>query len=556
MSDLRGTLRLGSALVLFSFVLCHLANHSLALVSLRLANQGAKILIEPWESMAGSILLLAALLTHAGNALYSVYARRSLRLKRWEGWQLALGLSLPFLLLSHVAATRLIVDGLDVTPDYYSVLAVLWVVAPGQGILQVGALLALWSHACIGLNFWLRVKQWYPPWRPYLGALALLWPTLALAGFVAAGNDMLRRADKGDEIAFILDDANYTPETFGAITEFTNWGWGVWAVLVVLPFAARYVRALMERMSNPPRLIHASGRMMALMKGATVLETLRAHQIPHAAVCGGRGRCTTCRVRVVQGNEHLPPPAAAEARALERIGAPQAMRLACQIRPSRDLAIVPLLPHDASPAEGRLAGGLEGAERLVAVMFVDLRGSTGLGEAKLPYDVLFILNQFFTEMTNALHVTRGHYSQFTGDGLMALYGLDAAGTSRIEPGQAVRDAVRGAAEMMVRLDQLNHHLEGELALPLKMGIGIHFGEAIVGIMGPPKSQILSAIGDTVNIAARLESLTKDYDCPLILSAAAAEVAGLDASAWVRHDVAVKGRTGSVSFFALPDAPQV
>src|SRR5476649_2179313 len=113
------------------------------------------------------------------------------------------------------------------------------------------------------------------------------------------------------------------------------------------------------------------------------------------------------------------------------------MRLACQIRPSGDISIMPLLAAEAGAADGTVRGGLEGSERLITVVFVDMRGSTTLGEAKLPYDVLFILNQFFHEMTKALVATNGHYSQFTGDGLMALYGLHAA-----DPTIGAADAVR------------------------------------------------------------------------------------------------------------------
>jgi class 3 adenylate cyclase len=90
-------------------------------------------------------------------------------------------------------------------------------------------------------------------------------------------------------------------------------------------------------------------------------------------------------------------------------------------------------------------GGLEGSERLITVMFVDLRGSTTIGEARLPYDVLYLLNRFFHEMTRALVASNGHYSQFTGDGLMALYGLHDA-----DPKRGAADALRGAREMVSR----------------------------------------------------------------------------------------------------------
>ena len=150
------------------------------------------------------------------------------------------------------------------------------------------------------------------------------------------------------------------------------------------------------------------------------------------------------------------------------------------------------------------------------MVFVDIRGSTTLGEAKMPYDVLFILNNFYSEMTKALVATNGHYSQFTGDGLMALYGLNAR-----DPAAGAADAVRGAREMLTRLDQLNRQLARDLPEPLRIGIGIHHSVAIVGAMGPPRSQIITAIGDTVNTCARLEGLTKEYDGSVIISRQAA-----------------------------------
>src|SRR5205814_4832883 len=116
-----------------------------------------------------------------------------------------------------------------------------------------------------------------------------------------------------------------------------------------------------------------------------------------------------------------------------------------------------------------------------------------------------------------------------GDGLMALYGLDAA-----DPATGPADALRGAREMLMRLEQLNRELKNELTQPLQIGIGIHYSEAIVGMMGPPRSMIITAIGDTVNTTARLESLTKDYGCPIIISRRAAEVAGLDLAGHTLH----------------------
>jgi adenylate cyclase len=156
---------------------------------------------------------------------------------------------------------------------------------------------------------------------------------------------------------------------------------------------------------------------------------------------------------------------------------------------------------DASAADGALRAGFEGTEQLITVLFVDLRRSSLLARAKMPYDFLYILNQFFYEMTKALAATNGHYAHFAGDGMMALYGLNAK-----DPATGAADALRGAREMLACMDQLNSRLRGDLLQPLRIGIGIHFGEAIVGAMGPPSAQIISTIGQVVNTCARLEQL--------------------------------------------------
>ena len=167
------------------------------------------------------------------------------------------------------------------------------------------------------------------------------------------------------------------------------------------------------------------------------------------------------------------------------------------------------------------ARGTGDANARVAVMFVDLRESSRLAEHRLPYDVLFILNRFYAEMADALQETGGYYSTFNGDGFMALYGL--AG----DLAQGCRDALHGAIAVSGRLAQINAALASELREPLRVGISVHAGEAIVGTMGPPAHPIVSALGDTVNVASRLESETKSHQCALVVSAACAQAAGID-----------------------------
>jgi adenylate cyclase len=530
---------------MLAFVVCHLTAHSFLLISFARAEGVLTALMDPWRTWIGSGLLISAALVHYANALWSIYLRRSLRLSHWEWWQLALGLCIPALLMFHVTATRIAEGVLGVRSNYSSVLIVQWMILPWLGVVQAAAVLTVWTHACIGIHFWLRTKLWYPRWRPWFFSFGLMLPTLALAGYITAGNQLLRQARSPDSAKVLIEDSNLTRQTLTEIGRIAGIGWTIHLALVSLPFAGRSLRGWRDRRRALPMLTHPNGRLLSIMPGATVLETLRDNGIPHASVCGGRARCTTCRVLVTKGFDRLPEPTALEAKALARIGAARGVRLACQICPTADISIMPLLAADASAADGTIPGGLEGSERLITIAFVDLRGSTTLGEAKLPYDVLYILNQFLHEMTEALLATNGHYSQFTGDGLMAIYGLNTT-----VPTDGAMDAVRGAREMLGRLDQLNRRLKGDLPQPLRMGIGIHCGDAIVGAMGPPRSQIITAIGDAVNTCARLEGMTKQYDCPVIMSREAADLAGLDLRGRALLEAQVKGRVECVQFYAI------
>lgn len=545
LGPLRSKVRPVSALVLLAFVLCHLTAHSFLLVSFERAGAALDILMYPWRSVIGTAVLASALLAHYSNALWSIYARRHLRFSRWEWWQLSLGLCIPLLLMFHVIGTRVAEGLLGVTSHYSSVLLVQWQLSPWLGVLQVTAVLTVWTHACIGVHFWLRTKTWYARWRPLFVGVGLLLPTLALSGYVTAGNQVLRAAENPNYAKLSLQASNLTDQKRTEIGRIARVGSAIYLALTLLPFAGRGVRAWVYRHRRRPLLTHSNGQTVPMLPGATVLETLRENGIPHASVCGGRARCTTCRILVTKGLRNLPEPSGLEAKALARIGAMPGMRLACQICPTADISVMPLLAADARAADGMVRAGLEGSERLITVMFVDLRGATILGEAKLPYDLLYILNQFFDEMIKALTATNGHYSQFTGDGLMALYGLNAK-----DPAIGAADALRGAREMLARVAQLNSRMRGDLPQPIRIGIGIHFSEAIVGAMGPPGSQIITAIGDTVNACKRLESLTKEYDCAVVVSRRAADMAGLDVKGRKLHQALVAGRTQTVEFYAL------
>ena len=174
------------------------------------------------------------------------------------------------------------------------------------------------------------------------------------------------------------------------------------------------------------------------MPGTSVLEASRLAGIPHAHVCGGRGRCSTCRVRVRAEAGSIDPPGETERRVLRRIRATSNVRLACQLRPKGKVEVTPLLPPFAYAMDGRRRVDVaQGREREIAIMFTDIRGFTALSEGRLPYDVVFILNRYFAAVGRSVEGAGGRIDKFLGDGVMALFGIDD-GAARREPRRARR----------------------------------------------------------------------------------------------------------------------
>jgi adenylate cyclase len=541
-------LRLVTGLIVAAFVVGHLLNHALGVVSIEAMDRVRVMLAAWWRSPVGSLLLYGSLVTHFFLALISLYRRSTLRMPWWEAAQLVLGLLVPPLLIAHVVGTRFAWMVLGHNVDYERVVGVIWS-SQSTTLKQVVLLLVVWAHVCIGLHYWLRLKQWYRNAQPLAFALALLLPAAALSGFASAGFYLWPSIEVvGGIQRYYVDLAGMTASDRAMLAGWTTGlEWGFWIALA----ATLLARWLRTRIGATYRVRHSSGRVISAPVGRSILEAIRDEGIPHASVCGGRARCTTCRVRVSDGLAHLPPPGRLELQALGRIEAAPNVRLACQCRPTRDVAVTPLLPPNAVPAAaGAQRGGAQGRERRIVAMFVDLRDSTHLAEGRLPYDVVFIMNQFFAEMHAALRATGGYYAQFRGDGLLALYGLGGASETRLA--DACRAALEGAADMQARIERLNESMGQELNAPLRIGIGIHAGVAIVGVLGPPEEPIYSAIGDMVNTAARLENMTKALGCTLVASEYVLQQAGIEPGDSPAHQVRVRGKTERLSVYAVND----
>jgi adenylate cyclase len=539
-------LRLWSGLVLFVFVGTHLLNHALGIISLGAAETGRLVFLAIWRNPIGTILLYSAFLTHIVLVLMAIYNARHLRLPRWEVVRLALGLAMPFMLIPHIFGTRILHQLAGFEDTYAYVVVGMWVQHPESAIVQTLLLIVAWTHGCMGVRWWLQFKPWYPRYRTVLRAGALVLPTIALAGFAGVGREtMLLSATPG-----------WMERTFAGMTEAQNemvLGWagmanGIFAVAVIAAFGGRFIRSWLQRRRGVVRLTYPGGRRVVATPGMSILEASRAAGIPHASLCGGRGRCSTCRSRIGPASARVPVPSPDEERVLKRVGAPPNVRLACQLRPTNDLTIIPLLPPSIESAESVLRpSSALASEQEIAILFADIRGYTKFSEHRLPYDVVFVMNEYFKAMGEAVEASGGHLDKFIGDGVMALFGV---GT---DPARGCRQALDGAVAMAAALDELNRALAQDLPDPLRIGIGIHVGPVIVGEMGYGRARTLTAIGDAVNTASRLESSTKEYHAQLMVSEDVASHAGVSLAQFDRHEIEVRGRTTALPIRVIPSA---
>ncbi|MBY5854352.1 adenylate/guanylate cyclase domain-containing protein [Rhizobium leguminosarum] len=542
--------RLGSGLVIFIFVLLHLSNHAIGLISVAAADKAAHLFLAIWRNPLGTAIFYSSVLTHIALVLRAIYMRRSLVMPKGEMAQIVLGLMIPLLLLDHVIGTRIAHEFYGYIDDYETVVSTLWIRNPTNGVRQVFGVVAVWIHGCIGIHFWLRYRSWYPDFAPLLLALAILVPVLSLLGFVEMGRTL---ADPSYQQAMTISaykegiNTRYAsnPEVHRQVAMIRAGLYGAFSASLLIVVAARARRKLKERLDQVA-VNYPGGEVIRVPRGFSVLEASRLGGLPHYAVCGGKGQCSTCRVQILGDYDSLPAPDKMEQTTLRRINAGPDVRLACQLRPNRDVAVAPLLvpaTEAALPANSQETS--PGREREIAVLFVDIRHFTTLTETRLPFDVVFLLNRYFAIIGKAVEQAGGRLDKFIGDGAMALFGLNTA------PEEACRQALNAAAAIVAEIEKLAAELADELALPLRIAIGIHTGPAVVGTMGYGRVRSMTAIGDTVNVASRLETAAKEFEAAIVISEPVASLSGANLTGIESREISVRGRALPLKVYVIP-----
>ena len=256
-------------------------------------------------------------------------------------------------------------------------------------------------------------------------------------------------------------------------------------------------------------------REVEASEAETILQASLKASIPHAHACGGNARCSTCRVLILEGVEHCAPRNTKEKELADRLRFCPEIRLACQttiasnvklrrlVLDDEDVELTSQLRVEATPTS-------VGEEKHVAILFADIRGFTTFAEALPPYDVIYVLNRYFHQMSQVIYRNGGYIDNYMGDGLMALFGVE-------DPNGAALKAIKAGIEMLEAVERLRPYLEAVYTKSFQIGIGVHYGEVVVGTIGATNMKKVTAIGDAVNFASRIEAANKQAGTKFLIS---------------------------------------
>ena len=530
------SLRFWSGTVLMVYVAMHLSNHAIGVFGIDTMTRVQHWRLAIWGHAFSAVVLYGAVILHMATSLDRAVFRKTWRMPAYEAAQIASGLLIPWLALDHVLATRAVANFAEFDISYINVLRNLW---PGGALKQIIFLTIVWTHGCIGLNYGLAAYRWYQRQRTLFLAIAVLIPALAIAGFISAGREAQTypqpRVEKSQRFKEVIDSG----QTIGI---------GVLGTLFAGLAAALLIGVAIRRQGQKVHIRYAGYGVIESPKGPTLLEISRANHIPHASTCGGRGRCTTCRVLINSNVEKLPPPNAIEESVLARIRAPVNVRLACQIHPTEDISVRMLLPaHIEKPTPfGTNKAMIADGQREVTILIADMRGLSSHVAFQSASDVTLLLNRLVGQMIEVVEMHHGIVSSIETDGVLAIFGADGG------PDSGARSAVEAAVSLLRVADRITREVGPAAPAPIRLGVGVHTGSVLIARIGDDEHGYrVAPIGTTVIITDRLQEGTKEYSSDCIISADTLKAARLQPKTGRAVSMFYKNADHAVSAYAYP-----
>jgi len=281
---------------------------------------------------------------------------------------------------------------------------------------------------------------------------------------------------------------------------------------------------------------------------ANLLDKATEAGVSIAHLCGGRGLCSTCRVRIIEGEESLTERTTKESAMADRLEFPDEIRLACQTEVKGSVKLWRLVLDNvdlemASQLGGGHFVGPVGREVEATVMFIDVAGFTTMSENLPPYDIVHILNRFFTRAGAAVGRHGGHIDNYMGDGLLAVFGIRGESGHCLATIKAGLEILEAAASMSKYLSLIYSH-------PFEVRVGIGLGDVIFGLMGDEASARETVIGDVVNTASRLEAANKKTGTTMLVTEAVHARTEASVEYGRSFDLELPGKDGHVTGYEV------
>ena len=548
-------LRIYTGILLFFYSLTHLLNHSVNVISIEAADFVRENYFHfLWKNSIGYFLLYASLIIHIILGFYSILTKKSFKITGREWIQILFPVLALLVLLQHIGG-GFILSLFDVDIKYSLLYALL---SSDPNELVAGAVLFslmvvfIWVHGVIGIHGLLKFN--FKSYERFMfGFKFIYWfvPVGAILGFIAGLRETSVLATienlKGNENFIMSFFAAIPQEAFTYLMPVEPYVMNNYPIFVLAVLVLSILNVVRSKYFGRVKISYPGGYEYTVPKGTTVLEASRLAGIPHVSVCGGKGRCTTCRIKIVSGIDGIAAPNVHETKIIKRLGFDSDVRLACQLKVSKNLSVLPLINPETKEIKARSPVGLSGKEKETVVVFIDLREFTKLSEKKLPYDVVYILNKYYSVCGEIIESNKGRLDKFIGDGIMAIF--DGSETSS----ENCKNSIITAQQVSIAIKELNEQIKNDFSEELRFGIGIHVGNTIVGMMGYGNTVTETVVGDNVNIASRLEELNKKYGSELVVSKDVLDAAKVNTKQFKNEKIKIRGRENELQIFSLEHA---
>ena len=553
-------LRIVTGLILFVYVFMHLLNHSFNLISIQFADFVRKEYFSIiWQNLIGIFALYFSLIVHMFLGFYAIIIKKSFKLKKKDWVQIVFPVLALIMLLQHVAVSFIITKVFPGEETYELVFAAIHA-APddylSNTLLFSFMTIFIWFHGVIGIDSYLKHKATqnkkfsiYLRFLPIFIIFYWILPTSSVLGFLVGLKEMdyiiqIKALENIDKFLFSVLNKYIPSDAFSFVFQVKPLVMNYYPIFILSIIILISLSILKTKFYGTIEVKYPGNKSVFISKGTSILDASKIGNISHQAICGGRGRCTTCRIKIISDKNKVNRPNVNEIKAIERAGLDDGIRLACQLRPTNDISVIPLLNPNSSIHNLKNLLNLTGKEQETVILFIDLRDFTKLSETALPYDVVYILNKYYAACGEVIEKNNGRLDKFIGDGIMAIF--DKSNSINTNS----RNAILSANKISLKMEELNNEINYEFSKKIKFGIGVHAGNTIVGMMGYGSNVSETVVGDNVNIASRLENLSKQFKCELVISKYVALKANMKTDDLLSKKVKIRGRKDSLEIFTF------